>query len=266
MTAISGSYQEALSFYCRSGYKELLTEHVKKMMSFDRDSRLIKLGQSQSPDFELGLRIAIAFHDVGKIPFSDKRDLDAFYRGETLIFTGHEFLSFFLLERALLPQVAGLQKSTGEAAKLSVLLHHHPQNIATRFKALSSRALSLKHQNPLIIRKGPVISYIEELESMGLLDKAPASDIKRNLESSLKDEVEVSQVVTGSFVSKITDYLEGRRFILYKNSLNVFMPMLLSLITMDYVSALERNKCEGRSESRFSEVALEFYRYYLAKS
>ena len=149
---------------------------------------------------------------------------------------------------------------------MSVLLHHHPQNIKIRFSALRARARFCQTiKSPLLIRKSSVLSYLDGLKNSGLLEADVVRDMENNLESSLGDEIDVNKAITGNFDAKITEYVDGRRLVGQQKLLNIFIPMLLSLITMDYVSASERQKCGQGSEGRFSQTAFEFYRYYLTE-
>lgn len=268
MTASSASSQEWLSFYCKKGYRELLTEHVRKMMSFDPDSRLVRMGSKVSEDFLLGLKIAIAFHDSGKIPFSDEMNFEGFYRDESLVFTGHEFISYAIVEAALLPELDGLKPATAEAVKLSVLLHHHPQNPGNRFKSLREKAKKFYRKNgrPLLLRRSSLLGYLEKLRELNAFEPQTVQQMEDNIRSSIKGDVEVISIINSDFEIRISDLIRGVSPNIPNEVYGLFMPMLLALITMDYVSARERESCGSGSESKFSEVAYEFYKYYLLKA
>ena len=267
MTASSGLSQKWFSFYCRSGYREFLLDHVRSMLNYDPGSRIVKLGMNETGDFELGLRLAIAFHDAGKIPFSEEKQFNGFYRGETLTFTGHEFLSYIILDKAFITPLSGLSDLTAKAVKLSVLLHHHPQNMSARFNSLKSRAESFRKVigNAFMLRKSSVMAFVEDLNGLEGFEPSLLAQLRNNIDMSLKNDIDILNVMT-HYDNKITRYLENPfNEKELEKGMRIFMPMLLALITMDYVSAGSREACEQKTSTRFSEVAEDFYRYYLKK-
>ncbi|MGC9209512.1 MAG: HD domain-containing protein [Nitrososphaeria archaeon] len=269
MTVSSGSPQKWFSFYCRSGYGESLLDHVRGMLGYDPGARIVRIGMSETDDFELGLKLAIAFHDAGKIPFSEERQFGGFYKGDTLTFTGHEFLSYIILDKAFHLPLSGLGNLTLKAVKLSVLLHHHPQNIKARFISLRSKAKSFSKITcrAFVLKKSSVMAFVDDLNDLKAFEPSLLAQIRSNLQKSLEDVIDISHIIN-QYESEITNYSRNpfKKEEELNRGMRIFMPMLLALITMDYVSAANRQPCSGSSTTnttKFSEVARDFYRFYL---
>jgi CRISPR-associated endonuclease Cas3-HD len=224
------------SFYdSENGKIERLKDHVKLALDvFDENTKLMRLGQTVQKEFSTMLRLAIIFHDFGKVIFNQN------YKGEgKMSFEGHETISAWLFYKAF------SNYHWRKTVALSILLHHHPMNVLERGKRLYNSQMELNSES-IQLFKNECGEFIDnELNIIwpeNLLVKVQKISVEVHDKYGIRSELWKDVWMNAT-----------------QQDRKVFLLLSQGLIAADYYSA---SFIRGKSHTQFENAIYEFIRQF----
>ena len=232
--------------YCKDDSKELLVDHISAALEIvNPNSRLFRFA-GRYADFERAVRLAVVFHDSGKV-FYQKRGRNG------MSFMGHEYFSTYIFSSFInklfkldLENCDGLLR---DAVTFTIFFHHHAMNVKLRKPKIDEKAVELG--------VSLLDTFVGDVEQFLTAEESDA----------LKGAVEaITSQKPEDIANGVVNYVEERiravwREIMVNPKLKrLSYATLLALTTADYLSA-QKNRKSGRT--RFSAIVDEFYRFYI---
>ncbi len=239
--------------YFANDSKELLIDHIKTALIFiPNSSRLINYASKLDKDFLKLARLAVIFHDFGKIFYQEN------WSKGYLSFFGHEFLSayiFNLFRKQLIKKDNfNVEKyDMYEAVLFSILYHHHAMRRKINEVLRRIRENSFRKGYALLGSLVEILDYFRKKNHISDLElKCFENVVKKIKGSNLKLDL----------VSSIEDMKNGlwERFQKDKKFRKESLLLLMTLLTVDYLAA---RKNRETSESSFSRTIMDFHKIYL---
>jgi len=242
--------------YKQDSVEELLRDHIEEMLKVlntlttSKALKFVEKFEIPKADFINSLKIAVIFHDIGKIFYQEN------WKEQSLSFIGHErisalFLKMFMKNLDDEEPIIRLK----DAIIFAVLYHHHAMGYRLpAFKEISTLKLNSLFEEfyediSHLMRKYKMDFYINPLHEMIL-------EIKKNFLSSMENIHSLIRYAENlPFEKDIWEtYLEdGIKRTLMLLSLSI-------LISLDYESA---GKTRRGNKAPFHRVTKEFIRHYL---
>ncbi len=253
-----GIKMEVLSYYQEeTGDKELLIEHIAtalEVMEGAEDSRLFRLAEKiyHGLDFKQAVRLAIVFHDAGKIFYQSKRG----EKGKRYMsFKGHEYFSTYIFN-TFVSKLFEIDLENYErygvirdVCSFAIFFHHHAMNVRLRKPEMEESSVRFG-MSLLEIFENYVRQFLDQKEVEAL--KKAVNEIKTRGAENLMRSLEVN---VNSRVNSLWREIMQRRDLKKLSYLT-----LIVLTTADYLSAQKSRK---GGKTTFSRALDDFYRFYL---
>lgn len=258
---------EIYSYWEQKGNKvfsETLLEHIVEalnLLNLKENSKIDIFGNRLSPRFNDIVRLTVIFHDIGKLFYQTSYYIDREKKHQIMSFRGHEYFSTYifqtfrinLLERSLLKDEDIEMFVDYGAVVFSILYHHHAMGTKKREYTLHRRSLE---KSLLLLDR--LRNYMRELNRNGWLTDEEYDVIVFTLNKEY--------ILSFSFIpisAVIKEYIDDiwRETIKNPKFRRLCLLSLMTLITVDYISAARRRSV---SATRFSKILREFYEYYFS--
>lgn len=230
--------EEAIYSFCDGKVKERMRDHIRRaLFAFNVNSRIVRYGNSIDPKFFEKLKLAIIFHDFGKLIIKKINSEGV------CTFPGHETVSGFAVYEYM--RVMKYNDIDSYQVALAVMLHHHPMNLEKRLEVVKNEFRNRQ------IRKEHFYKFFNEME--GVIDnnmKLSRDQIDKIFNGS--DNVSVGKAVNDA----VQIFKEGWMKVWMMNGRKekrVLLLLIQGLVASDYFSAKERGGVTG-----FNKVVEEF--------
>ena len=256
---------EIYSYWEQKGdkvYSETLYEHIVealKLLNLEENSKINIFGIRLSPRFKDIVRLAVIFHDIGKLFYQTSYYIDHEKKHQVMSFRGHEYLSTHifqtfrnnLLERSQLGDEDLEKFKEYGAVTFSIFYHHHAMGTKKREYHLYRK--NLEKSLTLISR---LIEYMRELRNAGWL-----TDEEYGVISSTLSKEYILSLSSASINEEIKEYVYEvwRETVKTPRFRKLCLLSLATLITVDYRSTIRKRPT---SATRFSKIIGEFYEHY----
>jgi len=248
---------EILSYYReKDNSKELLIDHISYALEIAKRGESSKLfrfaeGIAHDFDFKKAVRLAIVFHDSGKIFYQRVKGK----KGSRYIsFRGHEYFSTYIFSK-FAKNLARIDENFRRndmlkfACTFSIFFHHHAMNVRLRKPDIRDEDVEL----------GLTLLETFEKEVRRFLNH-------KEIEALRKSVNEIKGVKTNNLMMDLEGYINNQINAIWREMMKqgtlkkISYLSLITLITVDYLSA-QQNRKTGKSI--FNRVLNEFYRFYL---
>lgn len=242
---------EIYSYYC-GDEKEDLFDHINTALRLiEENSRLIRYALKVDKNILDKIRLAIIFHDLGKVFFQIGKMSCG--KTECLSFRGHECISayiFWEFRKCLLK--SGLIEEDFLDVVAAILFHHHAMDIKKRLQDLKLNTRNVVYGLEKLRHSVKCITNFLQVKYRDCYKETVGQISNIRSEGSILEDVKLV----------VEEILKGikRRIIEDKSFSKRFQIILMALITLDYMAAKERR---GIPSTEFSEVVDEFYNLYL---